>query len=422
MRGGSDFTDGGSDPNGQFLVGRQPIFDSRLEVHGFELLFRTAGPCLPDGDAMTADVLLHAGLDVGLDRLVGTKTAFVNAGRPYLVGEREIPLPSEQVVIEVLETVEPDEEVLAGCRRLRDQGFTLALDDYPGRYGDDALLELAAIVKLDVLANDPTELAELVDRCSAHGARLVAEKVETVEQLERCQALGFDLFQGYLLSRPALVSGRALPAGRLNCLRLVQRLCDPDVTVGEVGRIIETDPGLSVRFLRAAGAGASNGMRRSVRSIGEGAVLLGQRRIRSWAMLMLLSDAGTAVPDQLPLAMTRARLCELIAGAMDPQLADSAFTVGLLSSLELLLSAPLAMILENLALPLADELVDALLDRQGRLGLILADAVDWETGQPVTLASGLSGAVMMEMCMEAASWADRLCAPLLATGALSQPA
>ena len=87
----------------QFLVGRQPIFDANLGVRGYELLFRD--PSFPglDGDAMTADVLVHAGLDVGLRSLVGDKLAFVNATRAFLVGEQELPFPPSQTVIEVLE-------------------------------------------------------------------------------------------------------------------------------------------------------------------------------------------------------------------------------------------------------------------------------------------------------------------------------
>jgi EAL and modified HD-GYP domain-containing signal transduction protein len=390
-----------------FLIGRQPIFDASLEISGFELLFRAAEGSRPDAETMTADVLLHAGLDMGLSRIVGTKTAFVNASRAYLVGEREVPLPSDRTVIEVLEDIVFDDEVVAGCRHLVEVGFTLALDDYRWRPGDEPLLELASIVKFDVLALDPEHLAREVERCSAYGPRLVAEKIETWDHFRMCRDLGFDLFQGYLLSRPIALAGRSLNPSRANCLRLISELCDPDTTSEDVQAIIETDPALSVRFLRAAGAGAGSGLRRNVRSIREGAVLLGQRQLLSWATLMLLSEASDGVPDQLAITMTRAKLSELIAATAAPTLADSAFTVGLVSGLDLHLGAPIEDILSDL--PLAAELVDALLARKGPLGAVLDDVLDWETGRPARLRSGVRASEMRTMCARAVAWADNMC-------------
>ena len=112
----------------QFMVGRQPIFDAKSRVHGYELLFRGPGSQRPDGDAMTADVLVHSILDVGLDALVGDKLAFVNATRAFLVGEQDLVLPPIQTVVEICEDVPRSPEVLAGCQRLAQEGYTLALD------------------------------------------------------------------------------------------------------------------------------------------------------------------------------------------------------------------------------------------------------------------------------------------------------
>ncbi|HWE53912.1 MAG TPA: HDOD domain-containing protein [Acidimicrobiales bacterium] len=395
-----------------FVIGRQPIFDRSLAVRGYELLFRTPDDDRPGAEQMTADVLLHAGLDLGLDRLVGDKAAFVNASRPFLVGDQEVPLPADKTVIEVLEDVAHDDLVVAGCTHLIEEGFTLALDDYVWQPGDEPMLELADVVKVDVLATSEGDLAHLAELRQRYGVSLLAEKVETWAQFDRCNDLGFDLFQGYLLSRPVAMSGRALTANQLNCLRLVETLCDPDTPPTDVQRIIETDPGLSMRFLKAAGVGARAGLNRSVRSIREGVVLLGQRRLRSWAMLMLLSDAGQAVPEQLCITMTRARLSELLAETAAPALADSAFTVGLVSALDLHLGVPLADIVPELGLD--RELVDAVLGHAGPLGAVLADVLDWEVGRRTVLRCGVGAAPMRRLCADSVAWAGEVCAPVTA--------
>ncbi len=211
----------------KFMVARQPVFDSRLRVVGYELLFRGSDGGVT-GDAMTADVLVRACLDLGLGSLVGDKLAFLNTTRTYLVGGQEIPFPPRQTVLDIVEEVTADAEVVAGCRRLVQNGYTLAADGRSQGAGDP-LLEVVSIIKLDVSALSPAELRSSALQCSAYGARLVAKRVESRDQLEACQALGFDLFQGYLLSHPELVEGRAIAPGRLTCLRVLERLCDPMV-------------------------------------------------------------------------------------------------------------------------------------------------------------------------------------------------
>jgi EAL and modified HD-GYP domain-containing signal transduction protein len=399
----------------QFMVGRQPIFDAKLGVRGYELLFRDPVNPRPDGDKMTADVLVRAGLDVGLSSLVGTKLAFVNATRSFLVGLNDVPFSPSQAVIEILEDVPRDDEVLAGCRRLVSRGYTLALDDYVWHNGDDPLLELVSIVKLDVLALSNPQLADAVRQCAAFGAEPLAEKVETREQLAICQDLGFDLFQGYLLSRPEVVEGQALSPSRMTCLQVLQKLCDPTTSFGEVESIVRTDAALSYRFLRAAGAGASRGLYRSLSSVREALVMLGERRLRAWVTLMLLSGAHEGCDEQFNIAMTRARMAELMAQEIEPRLTDQAFTVGLVSALDLLLQASLQTIVDGLALDAEPQ--EALLGHSGVLGGILADVLAWEVGGgDLHLRSPLS-AVEVEQCyLQALAWATEVCGVVDFTG------
>ncbi len=395
----------------QFMVGRQPIFDAELGVRGYELLFRD--PSFPglNGDAMTADVLVRAGLDVGLSSLVGAKLAFVNATRAFLVGEQELPFPAPQTVVEVLEDVAHDPEVVSGCRSLVDSGYTLALDDYVWEDDDDPLLELASIVKLDVLTLTPAQLAHAIERRAGFGVELVAEKVETRWQLNACRELGFDLYQGHLLSRPEIVEGHALSPRKLTCLRVIEKLCDPTTSASEIETIVQSDVALSYRFLRVAGAGASRGLFRRLSSVRDAVVLLGQRRLRAWVTLMLLDGAGDGSNERLTIAMTRARMAEMMAEPRGPSMADSAYTVGLVSALDLLLHASLTHIVEGLSL--SSELEDALLGHTGALGAVLADVMAWEVGgESFHGRSGTRPAELERCYVQALAWANEVCGVL----------
>lgn len=388
------------------MVGRQPIFDRARKVRGYELLFRGGGGV--QGDAMTADVLVHAGLDVGIADLVGSKMAFVNTTRPFLVGEQDILLPPEQTVIEVLGSVERDPEVLEGCKHLNEKGYTLALDDYDWANPEDPLLPIASIIKLDVLTLPKVALVAQAARFSRLPVELVAKRVETPDQFELCRDLGFGLFQGYLLSRPEVVEGKTLSPAKVTLLRLMNELCDPAVEAEDVQRIVETDAALAYRFLRLAGEGASRGLYRRVRSVREGVVLLGFQKLRAWLMLMLLSGAEGVSSEQLHIAMTRARMAELLGAEAQPGLGDPAFTVGLVSALELLLGAPMSEILEKLAL--ADDIVGAVIEHAGPLGRILDDVLSWEFGGfGLDVQSGLPLADMERAYIEALTWATEAC-------------
>jgi EAL and modified HD-GYP domain-containing signal transduction protein len=358
-----------------FMVGRQPIFGAHLGVRGYELLFRGPPSQMTDGVAMTADVLVRAGLDVGLANLVGDKQVFVKAPRAFLVGDVDLPLPPRQTVIEIVQDVARTPEVVAGCRHLVQNGYALALDHYVWDDDDDPLLELVSIIKLDVLTLTPTQLLNAVNHNSKFGVELLAEKIETPEQMETCQKLGFDLFEGYLLGRPEVVEGEALCPSKVTCLRIIELLCTPGASAREIQNLVQTDAALSYRFLRAAGAGAARGLFPRLRSVREATVSLGARRLRTWVALMLLASGYEGMDQELELAIARARASEVAALALDlePRLVDAAFTVGLLSGLDQLLKTPPAQLLDGLAV--TAEVENALLDHTGVLGRVLSDVL-----------------------------------------------
>src|SRR4051812_1807092 len=204
---------------------RQPVFSRHGDVHGDELLFRgAAGAVDADerGAYATSRVLITAFTEIGIEPLCGRGLCFVNLTREFLVGDLPLPFDAEQVVLEILETVEIDDEVVAAVAELVRLGYRIALDDYVFGLGHEPLLELAAYVKIDVLETPPDALATTVERCRKYaGVKLVAERLETPEQLDRARALGFDYFQGYILGRPQVVSAAALSPSRLARVELL---------------------------------------------------------------------------------------------------------------------------------------------------------------------------------------------------------
>lgn len=369
------------------VVGRQPIFDGRRRVFGYELLFRrlevggNASEGLPenvDALVMTPELLFNS-VSIGLERLVADKRMFINADRALLTGTLPILLPPDRVVVEILETVSPEPDVIAGCRRLAARRFTLALDDFVWFDGAEPMLELASIVKIDVLALATEELRATIERCRRFDVRLVAEKVETPAQLAECKALGFDYFQGYLLARPDIVAGRSLDPTAFARLQLVARLLDAEGDAREIEALIVREPSLAQQLLQLAGIGAEHGTRRQIRTLRDAIVLVGLERLQSWAGLMLLIPGGDASREEATTALVRARMCELLAAHHGPVVAQQAFTAGMVAAFDLLLGMRIEQVVD--ALPLAPDLRAAVLGDGSTIGRILADVIDFQLGR-----------------------------------------
>jgi len=365
------------------LVGRQPIFDRDLAVKGYELLFRSVDPPSvaldgPFGGHPTPEDLLGTA-EGGIGALVGTKKAFCNASPGIVSGETQIRVPPDQVVVEIRQPIVSDGSALAGCRRLLDSGYSLALDDFQWTDGVDDLLALASTVKIDVEAVAPDRLPELVERCRACHVEVIAQKVDTFEELGRCASLGFDYFQGYVLSRPHVSPGRPLPPGRLAGLRMSARLLDAECPVSEIEEIVRSDPAMTHQLLQLAGIGAPGGMKRTVSTVRQALVLVGWRRLQSWVALLLLTDDGSASEEGIAAVLMRARMSELLAPSAGCQ-ADAGYTAGLLSTLDVVLGMPIVKILD--ALPLDADIRDGILNGDGPLGRLVADVTDYQLGRP----------------------------------------
>jgi c-di-GMP phosphodiesterase len=384
-------------------VGRQPIFDARRKVMAYELLFRRpAGEHADflDGDEATAQVILCAAAEIGLDKLAGAEPVFLNCTRRFL--EEEPVLPPDKCVLEVLEDIAVDNSLLASLRRLKERGYRLALDDFVYRAELKRLVELADCVKVDVSVHSPAELRRQVDLLRPFRATLLAEKVDSEEQLNFCRTLGFDLFQGYFLRRPESVAATRLATSQIAAVKLLSLCQQPDANLAAVARLVATDVALSAKVVQIANSGLF-GRTSPVRTIPAAVSMMGTRVLQRWAALLLMAGCSMCPPSYVGHAVHRARMSELIAPikGSDP---DQAYLVGLFSILDSAFGAPLESILDQLPLP--GEIREALLNRTGNLGHILAATIAYEHGHwDEALALSFPAEVLRHAFWEAAAYA-----------------
>ncbi len=361
------------------LLARQPIFNTRMKVVAYELLCRSSHINRADfsnGDAASSQVLLNAFTELSITNVVGKHLAFINFTRNLL--QTPPPFDRKQLVVEVLEGQKVDSAMLHALKILREQQYTIALDDFVLTSETQSLIPYADIIKLDVLHLSPQQLLDHIKHIQPFGIKLLAEKVETYEMLEFCKAAGFDLFQGYFLARPQIITGRKMADNKQSVLQLMAALQDPDVPVEKIEKMIARDTVLSFKLLRLVNS-AAFGLARKVDSLRQAIVLLGLNKIKNWVNILAMSNLGDKPHELSVSALTRARMCEMIANEMNSKSKlDGFFTVGLFSTLDAFMDLPMTSLLESISL--SAHINDAILKRLGTEGKVLEITTFYEKG------------------------------------------
>jgi EAL and modified HD-GYP domain-containing signal transduction protein len=402
----------------QFFLARQPILDRKESLCAFELLFRSANKTeagVVDDTHATAQVMLNAFGDMGIASVLGAHKGFINLDAEFLHSDMVELLPKNQVVIELLETIEIDEAVISRCRDLKAMGFSLALDDVL-RLGDDIkpLLGIVDVIKLDLTQIAPAELPVLVKEFKKYPTKLLAEKVEDREQADACMEMGFDLFQGYYFARPEMLSGKRADASKMVLLRILTLMLG-GAENDKIVNAFKEHPTLSYNLLRMVNS-AGNNLAVKISSLGHGLMVLGRRALQRWVQLLLYaSKEGTKVSPLMQLAATRAKLMELVARQIrehDLDYAERAFMVGMLSLLDILMDEPLHDIVARMSLQ--EDIEAALLQRSGDLGELLSLCGEIESCDTAAVQRrlhsrpGLNADALNGAQLEAMGWANSI--------------
>ncbi|SFU27327.1 EAL and HDOD domain-containing protein [Pseudoduganella namucuonensis] len=404
----------------EFYLGRQPILDRNQALFGYELLFRNApvGPANIDSDlGATASVIAHAA-QLGMEKVIGDALGFVNVDADVIMSDIFGFLPREKVVLEIVETMEATPEVLRRMAELVGHGFSFALDDVLAETGQvQTLLPMIEYVKMDMRNTPLPVLMKLAPRFKQDGKKLVAEKVETREEFKNCLDLGFDYFQGYYFAKPVIMSGKKLSPSQLAVMELMT-LVTSDAENAEIERAIKRDVSLALNLLRLVNTPAV-GARQRIDSLSQAVTILGRRQLQRWLQIMLYAEPskrGHSMTPLLMLATTRGRLLELLAHKLRPSqrnVADTAFTVGIMSLMDTLFGIPMSEILTQI--PVNDEVQDALMYRGGFFGdlLKLAECIeqieDMEGHIVPTLRDlAMSTDELVELEMAAFEWSDNV--------------
>jgi len=398
----------------EVYVARQPIFDRRMDVFGYELLYRRSMNNFYEGiddTHSTAEVINSAFLVMQFDELTEGGMAFINFSTELL--ERGIPhlLPKEKVIVEILEHVDATEETVEACKKLKEAGYTISLDDFVFKDSHIPILDMAHIVKIEFNKTPIAEQKKLIQEYK-HKIRFLAEKIETREDYQLAVSMGYELFQGYFFSKPVIIKGKEIAGPNPNLFRVVSELNNREPEFEKITGIIERDINLSYKLLRLANS-VYYAASQKFTSINDAIVRLGIDEMRRWVYLMMLKEIRTVENSELvKTSIIRAKLMELLAIEMGmKEKGFEYFLTGMFSSIDTLLNREMDDILEDLALSrdVEDALLGYLNDMRKILNTVLIhEMANWENWDNVNIRVGdrtVSKERFMNLYFEALLWA-----------------
>ncbi|MGD6858276.1 EAL and HDOD domain-containing protein [Bacillus infantis] len=405
----------------EVFVARQPIFNIKEEVFAYELLYRSSQMNefpLINGDQATADVIINSFLNIGIDRLSEGKPCFINFTENLLKLRLPTYFRPREIVVEILETVEPSSHLIDICRELKSQGYQIALDDYALKENNlfsKQLLEYADIIKVDFLAAS-AGMRERIERESKRlKLKMVAEKVETRAEFEDARRRGYDYFQGFFFEKPEIVSTYDVPTYFHSYYEMIHNLSTADPSIDLISNLIERDLSLSYKLLRLINSPAFR-PKHKINSIRQATVLLGLNEIQKWIYVLAVRESvmekKAVQKETIRICLIRAKMAESVAvlrkkGALNAQY----FLTGMFSMMDSILGASMEDILTDL--PLQDEIGDALRGIENPLKDVLDLAVavekaDWELISEKSRCLDIEEKALFRIYADSIAWTNSL--------------
>ena len=399
----------------EIYLARQPIFNRTKTIVGYELLFRDSlSNSFPeiDGNTASSNVLSNTFLSMGIDKITGGKKAFVNFTQDLVI--RQIPLlfPKEILVVELLETIVPTDEVVLACQETVKAGYQLAMDDFIYDLSLESLIALAGIIKFDIRQTPLSDIPGIIKKLSVHSIKFLAEKVETYEEYEDCLKMGFDFFQGYFFSKPQVMQSKDISPSRISLLQIMSEINRAEINLTTVGNMISRDVTISFKLLSYINS-AYFFRGRAISTIQQAVLRLGDEGIRRFIPIIFMSSFSDTKPHELIRAsVIRARFCELLGNNVRTKLKGvELFTLGLFSMIDAIMDEPIEQVIKKISF--STTIRNALLSDTGEMAPFLNLVRSYERGDWADVSRcaeiiGIEDDRIPELYMDALVWSDTM--------------
>lgn len=392
------------------FIARQPIFDKSMTIYGYELLYRQSADNFFSGiddDQATAELIYNTFLVMGLHDLTGGANAFINFSKELIDSDVPFLLPKENIVVEVLERERVTPGTVDACQRIKEKGYKLALDDFVLDQNNLPLIELADIIKIEYPSGRKAEQTGLIQRYGTK-VRFLAEKIETREEYQEAVEMGYDLFQGYFFSKPAIVRSKEVVTLNSNLFNVLKELNTPEPSYRVIADTFAKDLGLSYKLLKLANS-VYIGSKNRIKSISHALSFIGLHEMYQWISLMMLKDMQNVENAELiKQSLIRGKFMELLASELYPDRECSEFYfTGIFSSIDVLLNRQMEQVLKGL--PISVNVKNALLGINNEQRRLLDFVINCEKAQWEKAAEQFSlSKQLIDLYIESLKWSQKL--------------
>lgn len=394
-------------------IARQPIFNKDMSIFGYELLHR-GNPenhyGNEDHSRATAELVRNSFLVLDFDNLTDGTKGFINFTQDLL--EAEIPqiLPKEKVIVEILETVEASDLIIEVCKKLKKEGYILALDDLifdRTDYDYTPLIELADIIKIEFPSADKKKQRELLKKYK-NKVTFLAEKVESREEFREAAEMGYDLFQGYFFCKPMMMKSKEIASLNVHLIEILKELQKAVPNFFKISETISKDLGLTYKLLKMANS-IYYGTKTEITSLHQAVVRLGIGEMKRWISILLIKDFENDENSELiKVCLLRGKLLALMAREMKRNLLETDFFfTGVLSSIDIIMDQDMQAIINDLAL--SDDVKKALIGEKGQLRdcldtVLLYERLEFDEAMASLTAMEIDLGRFTELYIEALTW------------------
>jgi c-di-GMP-related signal transduction protein len=396
------------------FIARQPIFNRKNEIYGYELLFRQNNNNYfveMDDDVATTELLYNTFFIFGLDDLTDGTKAFINVSKGLIESDFLNLLPKDKIVIEVLEREKATQSTMDACARFQSLGYTLALDDFILDEDNLPLLSTANILKVEFSALSLVKQAALIKQYK-NKVTFLAEKIETRDDYKKAVDLGYDLFQGYFFSKPVMTKSKDIKTINANLFSIIEELNTAEPSYFKISGMIESDLGLSYKLLRLANS-VYIGAKYKVKSIKQALNYLGTHELYQWISLMILKDMQDDDNSELvKQSLIRGKLMHMLALELHGQkLITEFFFTGIFSLIDVILNRSFKEILTGL--PLSDNVKKTLLGEKNEMRALLdcissIERAEWDKLEKYPVMRSINTERFMAHYIDAMKWANSL--------------
>ncbi len=395
-------------------VARQPIFDIKKCIFGYELLFRTdMANFFPEieGNSATSQLLSNSFLNIGIEKIAGSNLAFINFTQELLLKQLPLMFSQDRLVVEILENVQPDVAVIEACQEIALNGFIIVLDDFFYKPSLEPLIEVADIIKIDIKATPLEEIGELVKKMTERGVDLLAEKVETHDEYKKALKMGFRYFQGFFFSKPEVLLGKEISTPQMQLLEIMAEVNKEDFEFNRLEKMIVRDASISYKLMRLINS-AFFKRAKEISSIRQAIVMIGEAGIRRFLSLISMAGLAANKPDELiRVSLVRAKFCELLGNHSGNGEPSELFTLGLFSLIDAIMDDSMENLMSQI--PLSGNIKEALISGTGDLSGYLSLVESYERGywgeiEEAANIIGIDQGDLPRQYMESLSWADSM--------------